>query len=263
MVMRVSYLLHVLLPCLFFSMAGDVQSQSKVDRYLANKDFTWHTDSISKLRLYYPAGSWAGAHAEEVHARILDHYRSTLRFLGMPEYKPVLHIFILGSFEDVKKLTGFAANGNAESKSNLVVCIASETLKSAYSNHEICHVLAMNQFGIPPLWINEGLAVYADDRWWGYPLDGFAKYLIKNGRKVSLQKLMKDLKTMDSRVSYPLIGSFVKFLDVTYGREKFWLIWRGGKRGLTTVTKKDIPTIEREWLNYLQAVDDVEVKSEL
>jgi hypothetical protein len=55
-------------------------------------------------------------------------------------------------------------------------------------------------------------------------------------------------------ISYPLLGSFIKFIDETYGRETIRLIWIKGNKRLQKYIGKNIHDLEKEWLEMLKSV---------
>jgi hypothetical protein len=148
----------------------------------------------------------------------------------------------------MKLLIGRETNGLAIHQYNILTGIASESLNSIYSNHEFFHVIAMNLWGIPDLWLNEGMAVYADQSWHGHELHALANYLVNNNRQVPLARLMKDFRKIDDRIAYPLAGSFVKYLDDTYGRDSILKIWKSKTGKLKELTGKTITELESDWL---------------
>ncbi len=240
-------------------VASNLYGQSK--NLLFNKNFEWGVDSSSKaLIIYYQPERWASTRIDHVRDRILNHINSVEAFVQISNYQPVIHYFIVDSREEMKKLIGWESSGRAFYKTNTVCAIASDKLQSTFSNHEIFHVVAMNSWGVPERWINEGMAVYADGGWNGYDLYQLTKYLKENGRMINLEKLIRKFKRQDSTLSYPLIASFVKFVGEKYGREVILKIWKNGFSGLTKATGKSISELEKEWLSRIQLENYKEIK---
>jgi hypothetical protein len=141
-----------------------------------------------------------------------------------------------------------------------VTGVASEKINSIYSNHELFHVVAMNLWGVPDIWVNEGMAVYSDNKWHGYDLFQLTKYLVDNDRYVSLNKLIKNFRKVDDLISYPLTGSFVKYVDETYGRETLIRIWKSKTKYLRRLTGRTIKELEGDWLAKIRAIDYKDIK---
>lgn len=112
----------------------------------------------------------------------------------------------------------------------------------------------MNLWGKPNIWINEGLAVYSDDNWHGYDLYQLTAHLVEQNRIISLSKLLKDFKGTDTMIAYPLIGSFVKYLDETYGRDVVIKIWKSKSKNLKIFTGKSVDELETEWLSHVGTI---------
>ena len=240
---------------LLFS-AQALYGQRSLNQLLKNKEFNWLTDSSStQLIIYYQADTWTSANLEDVRYRILNQIESVKLFIGIESYNATLHQFVVESRNEMKDLIGWQTNGVAFYKHNVLAGIGSDNLRSIYSSHEIFHVLAMNIWGVPDVWINEGMAVYSSKRWHGYDLYQLTKYLIDNDRYVALDRLVKKFRRVDDLESYPLIGSFSKYLEETYGRETVINIWQGKIRDIQESTGKSIKELEQDWLNKISAVE--------
>ena len=230
--------------------------QRSLNHLLNNKEFNWLADSSSThLIIYYQADTWTSANLEDVRYRISNQIDSVKLFIGIKSYNATLHQFVVESRNVMKDLIGWQTNGVAFYKHNVLAGIGSDNVRSIYSNHEIFHVIAMNLWGVPEIWINEGMAVYSSKQWHGYDLYQLTKYLIDNNRYVALDILVKKFRQVDDLVSYPLIGSFSKYLDETYGRETVINIWQGKIRDIKVYTGKSINELEQDWLNEISTVE--------
>lgn len=179
-------------------------------RLLENKKFKWLADSSSQeLTIYYQVDGWASKRIETVKQRVINHFNSVKSFVDIKSYDKRIHFFIVESREQMKRLVGHETNGSAFYKGNTVTGVASEKINSIFSNHELFHVVAMNLWGVPDIWVNEGMAVYSDNKWHGYDLFQLTKYLVDNDKYVSLNKIIKNFRKVDDLISYPLAGSFV------------------------------------------------------
>ncbi len=142
--------------------------------------------------------------------------------------------------------------------------------------HELTHVLA-GRLGDPPAILNEGLAVYVSESMGadalkqlgspGLKLDDAVAAHQKQGQFILLDELFTftDIGPDSSRptISYPEAGSFVKFLILNYGLEKFRQAYKSLENGdsadtirknreaFRTIYGKFPADMERGWLATL------------
>ena len=206
------------------------------------------------LTIYYEKDSYAEKNIDILKIRVKQHLTNTLNFIGVDTYDKPIHYFLLEDRDRMKLLVSYETNGNANPKNNFLTAIFSENIKSFYSNHEIFHLIAMNLWGYPETWINEGMAVYSDNAWNGYNLHELSKYLVDNDKFVSIVRIAKRLRKYDSMITYPLLGSFAKFIDETYGRETTRIIWANGRKKIGKHLGKSLIDLENEWLEMLKSV---------
>jgi hypothetical protein len=96
--------------------------------------------------------------------------------------------------------------------------------------------------------------VYSDKYWRNYDLYELTKYLADNERTVSLNRLIKRFRRVDPMISYPMIGSFTRYLDEVYGRTMVINIWTNKNKSLRQLTGKNIQELQVDWLTKLQTV---------
>jgi len=235
--------------------------QKRLDNLRSNSNFEWVVDSLEmNLTIYYEKNSYTEKNIDVLRKRVQQHLTNTLNFIGVDTYDKPIHYFLLEDRERMKLLVGYETNGNANPKNNFVTAIFSENIKSVYSNHELFHLIAMNLWGYPETWINEGMAVYSDNAWNGHNLHKLSKYLMDNDKFVSINRIAKRLRKYDSMITYPLLGSFTKFIDETYGRETIKVIWQKGRKSLRRHLGKSLDDIEQEWLLMLNSVAYNDIK---
>ena len=251
----------IILISLITFIVPHVHGQKKLTALVENADFTWEIDSSrAYLIVYFEKDSYPAQDASSLIENIRHHIASTCKFIGIKEYDHKIHYFILESRARMSALLGYETNGTANYKQDYVTAIYSPTINSVSSNHELFHLIAMNLWGKTETWINEGMAVYADGNWRGYGLHELARYLIFNQEYIPLNSMSKRPRKYDSLITYPLLGSFMKFIDQTYGREITKALWENGRSKIKTVTGKSIGELEQEWLEMLGTVsyDDIE-----
>ena len=241
--------------CLF--LAGlEAVGQRKVERFLNSPEFHWVSDTLEEgVLLHYEQHSYAAEHAEQLRQVIGRHLQSTVSFMGMDVYHGRMHYFVVEDRMRMKALVGYETNGNADPRNNLICAIYSSGIKSTNSNHELFHLLAMQAWGRPDIWINEGMAVYADGTWHGHGLHQLAACLIQDQKGIPLKKMIRHFHQYDSMITYPLAGSIARFLDETYGREAIMLLWTKGQRALEKHLGKNLAALEAEWLRMLSTQD--------
>jgi len=253
--------MRTILTILLLVIGQILSGQVSFIQLLENKNFNWIADSSSQeLTIYYQTDSWTAKKPDSIKQRVVNHINSVKSFIGINTYEKRIHLFIVDSRRQMKKLIGWETNGSAFYKYNSLTGIASEKTNSIYSNHELFHVVAMNIWGVPDTWINEGMAVYSDNKWHGHDLYQLTKYLIDNNRYVSLNKLLNNFRKVDNSISYPLIGCFVKYLDETYGRDAVIKIWKSKSKNLKKLTGKTIQQLEIDWLAKIKTVNYIDIK---
>lgn len=92
------------------------------------------------------------------------------------------------------------------------------------------------------------MAVYSDRQWRSYDLYALTNYLADKKRYISLTTLIKHFRKEDDLLSYPLVGSFVRYLVETFGMESVLKLWKE-RIGLEKMTGKTVEQLEVEWLN--------------
>lgn len=241
---------------IFLLINLNVYGQKRLSKLITHPEFEWLTDSIgSDIILYYEPGSYMETHLPLAKERIQFHYSSTLNFIEADSFPEIIHYFVLENRSRMEKLTGVKTNGLANYKENYVTAIFSKEINSTFSNHELFHVIAMNEWGAPQTWVNEGMAVYSDRYWHSYPLHELAKFLVDQDKAIPTKKLVRNFRRHDTMISYPQMGSFVMYLEEAYGREKIRRIWNSGRRGILKTFEKPLDALEQDWLNMLETVE--------
>ncbi len=235
-------------------LAQTTFGQRTFNQLLKNKSFKWLADSSSKqITIYYQAQSWVYPRIEMVKQKMLRQIDSVKSFIRIGSYNSPINLFVVDSQKQMKDLIGWETNGTAFYKYQTLTGIATEKSNSIYSNHELFHLMAGNIWGIPEVWLNEGMAVYADKQWYGYDLHQLANYLVASKRYIPLVKVVHQFRSVDSMLSYPLIGSFTRYLDETYGRKVVVDIWKGKQGELEKLTGKSLIQLENDWLDKIKS----------
>jgi hypothetical protein len=203
------------------------------------RGFTWASHPSAGFDFYFEQRSAAERDIEKV-AHTMEASRAHIDELLGGGSSIRIPVFLVDSRARMKDLTGSESNGLAGRA--VLAAIYSDTIK-AIGGHETCHVLARSLWGNPHgMWINEGLAVYADDQWWGLPLHSVARGLDDRHQLLRLKDLLPggwDKKYPDV-ITYPELGSFVKFVYEKYGREAVKEMWQHG-------TSSEFSRMEEGW----------------
>lgn len=88
----------------------------------------------------------------------------------------------------------------------------------AVGAHEDVHVIAQERIGSTDYTLlGEGLAVWADQEWWGEPLEHWVVTYRNHGSLPTLDTLIDEFWSLDSGITYPVAGHFMGFLADDYG----------------------------------------------
>jgi hypothetical protein len=185
-------------------------------------------------------------------ARLERDLTQVLKILDEPKYETRIDAFIVGSRADMRRITKRATNGVAFYRTNVIGLVVTPTW-SASPLHEILHVVAMNRWGRGELWLNEGLAVYADAEAHGSDVHAAARRLRGTRNWIPLRRLVSSFREQEARFAYPEAGSFVRFIYETYGRDRVERLWREGTDDTRAILGKDLRHLERDWLRALDA----------
>jgi hypothetical protein len=218
------------------------------------KGFSWATRRSAHFDFYVEIGTFAERDFDKIVARMEQSRTGLERLLGAPAGKRTA-VFVVASRERMKALIGLEVNGYAIG--GLSAMVYSETIK-AIGAHETCHILARSLWGgSHGVWINEGLAVYSDDQWRGLPLHSIAKWLLDRDKLAPLKALVPDGwgRKYSDMITYPELGSFVKFVYENYGLQAVKTLWQRGAGGAEAALGKSLSQAEMEWRSELAKVD--------
>ena len=150
------------------------------------------------------------------------------------------------SFKKFGKIKYYIQSGNkisnAKRGSNSVELYHVHLKQSPYI-HETAHVLLdNNEFETPDTWLTEGLPIYLNSKLAEYPPELIddknnpdelsKKYVKKDKYKVVLEYFPKKFhRDRDERWAfYSFAGSFVKYIEETYGKEKLLKIYNANRK---------------------------------
>jgi hypothetical protein len=228
---------------------------SNIKDYVNQKGFTWKSDDTPNFRFYFEPGTFGEKHRDKLKDDAEQSRKRLLTLLGQQQFKDRITIFVLDSRARMNALIGREVNGISFPDRNAVLYVFSDSI-NASGSHELCHVLAKNLWGKTDWWINEGLAVYSDDRWHQYRLHDLAKHLLLKNRLISLEEVIMHHDRYSELITYPEMGSFVKFLYEKFGMNKVREIWKKGASAIPRITGKNLDELEKEWHDVIGQADD-------
>ncbi|MEZ4647992.1 MAG: hypothetical protein R3E97_04255 [Candidatus Eisenbacteria bacterium] len=209
--------------------------------------FDWSEVRTEHFTIHYEPGAPGAERADEVGRDAEESLDQILGFLGEPGYDGPLDLFFVPSRERMVSLLGAETNGIAFPETGVLVFLVNDHFRIS-ARHELFHVVAMNRWGTPDLWVNEGGAVCVSEVWYGHPLHGLARHLRESDRWIPLDTLSRKFRGEDDRISYPLAGSFVQFILESWGRDGVRAAWDGGTKELSRFTGLSLEQLEEGWV---------------
>lgn len=226
-------------------------------QYLDHPGFTWTYKETKHFHLYFQADSEARRHMGTLKKNVEADREHVLHLLGATGYDPTITAFFLKSGSQMKELVGVEVDGRSRPAQHAVFSVV--TPMRLHLKHELCHEIATNLWGAAEPWIEEGLAVYADE---GAP-DSSAEpdtirydawTLLSAGSLIPFEKLVRadwNSTIYSPDVTYTELGGFVKFLYDRFGVERVKQIWQGGAESIPAVVGMPLADVEREWRESL------------
>ncbi len=137
--------------------------------------------------------------------------------------------YLLESPEEVGKLYGInePINGFAVWGENKIYAVYNDTIK-CIGPHEDAHLISFVVNAPKSNFIVEGLAMYFDEKWWGLDNDICAVYYKDCDKNLSVSKLLSndEFDSLDCEVTYPIAGSFTKYLITTFGINRYLELYK-------------------------------------
>lgn len=255
----------VILICIIAACSVIPAAASPTANSLKNKKgFTWISKSSANFNYYFEPGTPAERDFDKISGWMEKSRARVEKLLG-GSFGEKTESFLVDSRARMKQLVGEEGNGfafgshnSSTSKIEFVTAMVYSDAIKGIGAHETCHTLAYLLWGKPRgVWLNEGLAVYSDDQWNGHPLHPLAKVLLDNGRLLPIADLLNDnwTKKYPDMITYPELGSFVKFLYEKYGLDAVKNLWQHGAKNADAAFGKNMDALEKEWRAELSKVD--------
>lgn len=162
----------------------------------------------------------------------------------------------------LKRLTGEDTNGFAEPAAYRIHTIW------PFDNHEVVHTVAVDRWGSTPALFSEGFAVahqtvplrnIYEPHWSGTAVHDLARQYLADDRIPALDQLLEStgFRRFDPEITYPLAGSFVRYLIDTDGLDRVVeFISRSGSDDRADATRANFQAafgqeVEEAWGRWL------------
>jgi hypothetical protein len=227
----------------------EITEDQMLRQYVDHSGFNWKSKRTAHFRLYFEKDSEASRYIGALKRNVETDRIRVLSLIGGSDYQPIIHAFFLNSGAQMAQLVGQPVDGRSRPVQHAVFSVVNPN--RLHLTHEICHEIASNLWGAAEPWVEEGLAVYADEGSNAY-YDSWT--LLGSRDLIPLDKLVNpDWRSSmyPADTTYPELGSFVKFLHDRYGVESIRRIWQGGSRSIPQVLGKPLADLERDWRDSL------------
>ncbi len=244
--------------CAVYDYLFSINTNASINK----ESFVWKSDTTDKVIFYYEQGSSAEKKIEGIKKTTLSDINKLLTIIHVDKYDNQLIYFLVESRKRMKELIGDEINAGAIPRQNAVYAVYGEV--NATGMHEFNHIIVHNLWGNPSSkWMSEGFAVYSDDNWYSYNLHPLSKYLLEKNKIISLKLLSENFNSYDDRISYPLSGSFVKYIIEKYGYEKFRELWEEGDDAFAKIYERSLSELEKEWIEEIKKSNSSDIDYKL
>lgn len=214
--------------------------------------FAWESMTVEGYDIFLEAGPVAADQRGTIADAAQRGRRQVLRYLDLEGDVPTVSLFVVADRSRLAALIGRETSGTGFYETD-VLCIVSDGDTLSLITHELLHVVAMNAWGVPERWINEGAAVDADTMLRGVDVHASCRRLDERGELPALRDLIRRFDRYPSSISYRAAGSFVRWLREAHGHAALRSTWSGGAAALPEVTGMDLDAIEAAWLSAIDA----------
>ena len=152
--------LLAVLPALLGACGSLIVTQRSLAYLEGRTGFEWRSRAADGFVVHVEADSATEPDHERILAAAREARGSVLAYLGEPTYEPVVHVFAVDDRARMRALIGRETNAMAYYRSNSLCLVWPRSGRSGV-HHELLHVVAMNRWGVPERWVNEGAAVDA------------------------------------------------------------------------------------------------------
>lgn len=231
-----------------------IVTQRSVESLAGERGFEWETHDVDGFVVYFEPGSAASRDLEAIGADAIHARRRVDDYIGETAYEPTVSIFVVDTRARMKDLIGRASNATAYYTSNALCLVWADTWRVGAA-HELFHIVAMNRWGVPDRWVNEGMAVDCAGPWRGLDTHAVCKLLRSRGELPRLSELIRRFDRLPGLVVYPAAGSFVRYVRETHGLDALRQVWHGGRKYFPAATGLSMDELEAAWLAIVDQAD--------
>ncbi len=236
-----------------------IVTQRSVESLASERGFEWETHDVDGFVVYFEPGSAASRDLDAIGADAIHARQRVHDYVGETVYEQTVSIFVVDTRARMKDLIGRPSNATAYYTSNVLCLVWADTWRVG-ATHELFHVVAMNRWGVPDRWANEGMAVDCAGPWRGLDTHAVCKLLRSRGELPSLSKLTQRFDRLPGLVAYPAAGSFARYVRETHGLDALRQVWHGGRKDLPAATGLSMDEVEAAWLAIVDQADAKGIK---
>lgn len=221
-----------------------------------DRDFRWVRDTTPHFIVRAEAGSGAAARLDSIGLGLEAALRRVLETLELGEETEPIHAFAVASPRRVHALLGREVGGRAFFGTRVFAFAAAGDWQVT-ARHELTHVVLRNRWpGEPEQWLNEGVATYVGDHFYGRDVHRLVRErLVARGRVLPLRDLVRDFSRHPDEVSYLQSASVAKYLRERFGMAALRAVWTGGAAALAGATGQDFEAFERGWREVVERAE--------
>lgn len=191
------------------------------------------TKSIDNFTFVFPTKGYAFDNRDELAKECVENIKSNYELIELPGYGDTVSIRFLTSRQEMEKFTGLSVAGFVNAHTNTVFIVTNEDANEVKPpiKHELMHLVSMTTWGYPAsssIWMNEGLAAFAENNCNGYNDEQIYSYLLENGMLISIDSLTNDFYGQPEMVAYHQSAYIVQYLLDNYSTKQFKELWMNG-----------------------------------
>ena len=177
---------------------------------------------------HYAHGSKAAQDIEHIAAVQEASYKHITAMLGL-SMKGKIHYYLYNSREEVgreceRRFGEYTPHNGCTVSDNEILAVYSEATQ-CIGAHEDTHILMFTLGRPESCFLEEGVACAMFGLWWGLDNNVWSAYYRKENLCPSVTELLnlpwEDFYAVDDRITYPLSGSYVAYLLMRFGKDKF------------------------------------------
>lgn len=226
-----------------------------VDTILNHSNIKFNKLEKDNLTFYYESDPFFKKNMTNLVDDAIQAKNHCVRLLGNKQISYRLKVIYFSDREKLRPFLNIAPKGYALPDAYTLL-IATNDSTRAYHTHELMHIVSINQFGgyaaEPTGWIQEGIAVYADNPCMTYPIHAIAANMLYTNKLVPLDSLFHQFRSLPEMVGYLQAGSVVQFFVEHYGLGKFEALWSAGVENMPAIIHKSTLDFEKEYHQFLK-----------